>query len=206
MTQLFDQEGNIIPVTAIKIEKNIVTALKNTQKHGYSAIQVGFGDQKEKHITKAQATFFKKNNLPIKRVLMEFRLTPDEVAKYQIGQEIPLTAFETEKAVDITGITKGRGFAGVIKRYKFSGFPGSHGTHEYFRHPGSIGCRTDPGRVMKNKRLPGHYGTERVTIQNLKIVKIDQENNILLIRGAVPGANNSIVRVTVRSKKSKKAA
>lgn len=192
MTQIFE-EGVVIPVTVVRAGPCYVSQIKTKDTDNYNAIQLAFKDKKEKNTTKPLLGHFKKAGISPKRFLREFRV--ENVADYKLGQELRVDIFKDVKWVDVTGITKGRGFAGVVKRWNKKRGPESHGSMTV-RAIGSIGQHTFPGRVLKGKRMPGHYGVERVTVKNLKLVKIIDEKNLLLIKGAIPGANNGLVIVT----------
>ena len=213
MTQTFTEAGNSIPVTVVEAGPNVVLQKRTPEKEGYAAVRVGFGDiggkktkpeTRDRRIGKAQATFFKKANVAPKHWVREFRLNPEEVAKFNVGDEIKADIFQKGSLVDVSGITKGRGFAGVFKLHKMAGHVDSHGTHEFFRHPGAVGQRKTPGKVWKNKRMPGHYGVERVTVQNLEVVEVEPTRNLLLIKGALPGANGGLLIVRPAVKPHKK--
>ena len=194
MTQFYNTEGNVIPVTVIQTGPCVVVQKKENAKDGYNAIQVGFGSKKNQQVNKPQQGHMAKAGKGAFEVLKEFRL--DDVSQFQVGQEIKAAdLFKTGDRIDVSGTSKGHGFAGVIKRWSFGGFPGSHGTHEYFRHGGSIGNRSYPGRVRKGKKMAGHWGNEQISVQNLEVVDIRPENNLMLVRGAVPGAKQGIVVV-----------
>lgn len=195
MTQLFDEKGQCIPVTVIQAGPCVVVQARTPATDGYAAVQLGFGERKARGVSKAYRTHCLKAGKGVFRVLREFE-PADPTTPYGPGQEITVDAvFAVGDRVDVTGTSKGRGFAGVVKRHGFGGFPGSHGTHEYFRHGGSIGNRSFPGRVFKGKRMAGQYGNERVTTQNLEVVAIRPAEHLLLVRGAVPGARNGLVIV-----------
>jgi large subunit ribosomal protein L3 len=194
MTQVFGADGAVVPVTVIQTGPCVVVQKKEAGKDGYNALQIGFGSRKSQRVNKPDKGHFAKAGKGAFEVLREFRT--DKVAEYELGQEIKAAdLFKSGDMVDVAGISKGRGFAGVIKRWSFAGFPGSHGTHEYFRHGGSIGNRSYPGRVFKGKRMAGHWGDERITVQNLEVVEVRAENNLLLIRGSVPGAQRGVVLI-----------
>jgi len=197
MTQLFDDSGAIVPVTVIETKDNKVIQVKTSEtKDGYSAIQIGFAVQKESRTTKAKKGHFAKAGVDPTKVLREIRLTDADASKYSAGQVIQVDdVFSPGDIVDATGTSKGRGFAGVMKKYNFAGFIRSHGTHEFFRHGGSIGTRLTPGHVLKGKKMPGQMGNKRVTVQNLKLVKTDNEKGLLFVRGGIPGANGTLVMV-----------
>ena len=194
MTQFYNAEGNVIPVTVIQTGPCVVVQKKENAKDGYNAIQVGFGSKKNQRVNKPQQGHMAKAGKGAFEVLKEFRL--DDVSQFQVGQEIKVAdLFKTGDHIDVSGTSKGHGFAGVIKRWSFGGFPGSHGTHEYFRHGGSIGNRSFPGRVRKGKKMAGHWGNEQISVQNLKVIDIRPEANLMLVKGAVPGAKHGIVVV-----------
>jgi large subunit ribosomal protein L3 len=196
MTQVFNDEGNLVPVTVVDVNTCQVVGKRTPEKDQYSAVTVGFGEVREKSLTKAEVGFFKKGNSPLRRHLKEFRVTPDEASAFNVGEPIKADLFTKGQLVDVTGITKGRGFQGVMKRWRFKGSQtATRGTHEYQRHPGAIGQRKTPGRVYPNKKLPGHYGVEKVTTQNLTVVEVDVEKGLLLIKGAIAGHNDGIVIV-----------
>lgn len=201
MTQIFTDEGNLVPVTVIDVSSCVVVGKRTPELDKYSAVTLGFGEVKEKALTKAQLGSFKKGNAPMRRHLKEFRLSADEVATLNVGDAVKPDLFTKGQLVDVTGITKGRGFQGVIKRWSFAGFKMTHGTHEYRRHPGAVGQRKTPGRVYPNKKMPGHYGVEKVTTQNLTVVDVDTEKGLLLVKGAIPGHNDGIVYVRPSVKK-----
>lgn len=195
MTQVFNAEGNLVPVTVIDVNTCLVVGKRTQEKDAYTAVTVGFGELRETSLNKPQLGFFKKANAPLRRHLKEFRVTEAEAADFTVGEALKADKlFAKGQLVDVTGITKGRGFQGVMKRWKFKGSQtATRGTHEYRRHPGAIGQRKTPGRVYPNKKLPGHYGVEQVTTQNLTLVDVDVEKGLLLVKGAVPGHNDSII-------------
>ncbi|HOF56713.1 MAG TPA: 50S ribosomal protein L3 [Syntrophorhabdaceae bacterium] len=204
MTQIFREDGSIVPATVIQAGPCYVVQKKTNEKEGYTAIQLGFEEVKKvNRINKPLVGHFKKANIPPTRILKEFRVGPEEVDANEVGSQISVERFEIGDYVDITGTSKGKGFAGVMKRYGFGGSPASHGTHEYFRHGGSIGQNMTPGRTLKGKKMPGHMGNNRVTVQNLKVVEVRSDNNILLVEGAIPGPNNGYVIINKAVKKNK---
>lgn len=201
MTQIFNEDGTIIPVTAIKAGPCTVIQNKTEEKDGYNAIKVGFTDKKETRMNKPDLGQFKKANVSAKRYVREFRLNDSE--KYQVGQEIKASdMFKPGDRVDITGVSKGKGFQGAVKRWGQARGPMGHGSM-YHRRPGSMGAGSNPSRVFKGKKLPGHMGAVRVTVQNLDVVRIDDQNNIMLVKGAVPGPKGGllIIKDTVKSDK-----
>ena len=192
MTQIFDEKGNVIPVTVIETAGNIVSQIKTVETDGYNAIQLGYGEIKDKHINKPEAGHFAKAKLPNRKHLREFRL--DSVENYKVGDEVKVDIFEVGEKVDIQGTSKGKGFQGVIKRHGQHRGPMGHGSM-YHRRPGSMGPTSTPGRVFKGKKLPGHMGRNTITIQNLEVVKVDLDKNVILVKGSVPGANGSILKI-----------
>ena len=198
MTQIFDKNGKVVPVTVIEAGPCTVVQVKTVDADGYSAVQLGFGDVKAKKVTKPNAGHFKKANVEPKKHLREFRL---EEVSYNVGDELKADIFTAGEFVDVTGITKGKGFQGVIKRHGQSRGPMGHGSM-YHRRPGSMGPTSTPGRVFKGKNLPGHMGMEQVTIQNLEIVSVDLDKNVILVKGSVPGNKGAILKIkdSVKSK------
>lgn len=192
MTQVFDENGLAIPVTVIKVEPLTVTQVKTVDTDGYNAIQTGVVPAKEKHLTKAEIGHFAKNKLENFRHLQEFRV--DNPEAYEVGQKIDLSVLENVAKVDVTGKSVGKGFQGTVKRWNFSRGPMGHGSKNH-REPGSIGAGTTPSRVIKGKRMAGNMGNERVTITKLTVVKVDNENNLLLVKGSVPGPEGKLVTV-----------
>ena len=192
MTQIFDESGKVIPVTVVLAGPCTVVQKKTTETDGYDAVQVGFGEVKEKNLNKPMKGHFAKADTAAKKYLREFRL--DDISSLNVGDEIKADIFEAGEKVDVTGISKGKGFAGPMKRWNLHRGPMAHGSG-YHRGSGSMGACSSPGRVMKGKKLPGHMGVDRVTVQNLEIVKVDAEENIILIKGAVPGNKGGLVTV-----------
>ena len=195
MTQIFDQRGEVVPVTVIEAGPCFVAQIKTDERDGYSAVQMGFGEAKPKSLTRPQLQHLEKSNLSALRFLREIRMPADAIAQFEEGQRVTVDLFEEGEFVDVTGTSKGRGFAGVVKRHGFSGGPKTHGQSDRHRAPGSIGACTTPGRVFKGKRMPGRMGGERVTVQGLKVVMVDPERNLLAVRGAVPGAKNGLLMI-----------
>ncbi len=194
MTQVFNPKGELVPVTVIQAGPCTVVQTKNQAGDGYVAVQLGFGEKKAQRTGKAYRNHCLKAGKGVFAVLREFVLSDGAV--YTVGQEINVDSlFKPGDRVDVAGMTKGRGYSGVIKRHRFGGFPGSHGTHEYFRHGGSIGNRSFPGRVFKGKRMAGQYGNERVTTQNLEVIAVRPAEHLLLVRGCTPGARNGVVLI-----------
>ncbi|OPJ54895.1 50S ribosomal protein L3 [Alkalithermobacter paradoxus] len=192
MTQIFDEEGRVIPVTVVEAGPMVVTQIKTKEVDGYNAVQVGFGEVKPKSLNKPEKGQFEKADLAYKKFLREFRV--ENATDYTVGQEISVDVFSAGDKVDVTGTSKGKGFQGPIKRHGKSRGPMSHGSR-YHRGPGSLGAGTSPGRVFKGKKLAGHMGAVRVTIQNLEIVKVDAEKNLILVKGAIPGPKKSLVTI-----------
>jgi large subunit ribosomal protein L3 len=197
MTQLFDQDGNLVPVTVIELTPNHVLQVKSQSgKDGYNAIKVAAGETSGKNLTRPEHGVFKAAKVEPKKTVVEFRLTAAELAQFKQGEVLDGSFFNEGTRVDVKGVSKGKGFAGVIKRHGFKGAKeATHGTHEYRRHGGSIGQNTWPGRVFKNKRMPGQMGNENVTVRNIKVVGLYVDQNLMLLGGAVPGATGSLVRI-----------
>ena len=193
MTQIFDEKGNVIPVTVIEAGPCVVAQKKTIENDGYDAVQLGFVDAKEKHLTKAEKGHFNKAGVSLKRHLKEFRL--DDCSAINVGDVITADTFAAGEKVDVTGMTKGRGFTGCVKRWNNHILRMTHGTGPIHRQPGSMGSISDPSRIFKNKKMPGQYGNEQVTVLNLKVVKIDSERNLIAVKGAIPGAKDGIVFV-----------
>jgi large subunit ribosomal protein L3 len=196
MTQLFDEKGDVVPVTVVEAGPCTVTEIRTSERDGYTALQLGFGTNKEKRFTKPYLGQFTKRNLPPSRHLREFRI-PD-VSAFTLGQTLNAAVFEKGEHVDVEGTTKGRGFAGIIKRHGFKGGHASHGP-TMGREPGSIGSSAYPSRVIKGKRLPGRMGGKPLTSKNLLVAGVDAEQNVLLVRGAIPGPTNGLVFILKRS-------
>lgn len=203
-TQIFEDDGNVTRVTVVEVGPCTVVGKRTEEKDGYSALIVSLGERTEKHVNKPEAGFYKKINQKPAKVVRELRLPAAEVAKYEVGSVIkPSDLFEAGQKVDVSGSTKGRGFTGVMTRWNFRGSAtATHGTHEYQRHGGAIGTNMTPGRTLPNLKMPGQYGSEKVTIQNLKIARVMDDKFLLLIEGAVPGAREGIVTVRGAIKKN----
>ena len=193
MTQVFSPEGKLIPVTVIEAGPCTVVQKKSIEKDGYEAIQVGFGVANPKRVTKPLQGHFNKAGVPFKKTLKEFRL--EDISGYEVASEIKCDIFAEGEKVDVTGVSKGKGYAGVIKRHGFSRLKETHGTGPVHRHPGSMGACSTPSRVMKGKKLPGHMGHKQVTVLNLDVVKVDAERNLILVKGAIPGPKGAVVSV-----------
>ena len=199
MTQIFTEEGIVVPVTVVEAGPNVVTQVKTVEKDGYNAIQVGFEDAKEKSLNKPQKGHLAAANV-LKKHLKEFRV--DAVEEFTVGQEIKADLFAAGEKIDVTGTSKGKGFQGPIKRHGQSRGPETHGSR-YHRRPGSMGACSFPGRVFKNKKLAGHMGSVKVTVQNLEVVRVDADKNLILVKGAIPGPKGSMVTIKEAVKSSK---
>ena len=195
MTRIFNEKGEAIPVTVLEAGPNVVVQKKTAATDGYDALQLGFGERRRKRTTKAMLGHFEKAKVAPQRHLHESRVGAEDAAKYEAGQEVKVDVFTPGQRVDVIGTSKGRGMAGVVKRHHFSMQKWTHGTHEGFRSPGSIGPGTWPAHVIKGLRMAGHMGNEQVTTRNVEVVRVDADKNLLLIRGSVPGATDGIVRV-----------
>ena len=192
MTRVFDEQGASVPVTVLEMTANRVTQVKTKDTDGYEAVQVAFGSKKANHVNKAEAGHFAKAGVGLKKFVREFR--SEDVANYTLAQELNVSMFEVGQKVDVTGTSKGKGFQGPIKRHNQSRGPMSHGSR-YHRGPGSMGAASDPSRVFKGKKLAGHMGAVRRTIQNLEVIRVDAEKNLILIKGAIPGPKKGLVVV-----------
>lgn len=195
MTQLFSEDGTSTPVTVLDATSNVVLRVKTADsKDGYNAVQVGFGETSEKGISKAQAGNFKKAGATPRSSIAEFRL--DDVSGYEAGQALSVgDFFNPGDKLDVSGHSKGTGFTGVMKRYNFAGFIRTHGTHEFQRHGGSIGVGTTPGHVLKGKKMPGRSGNERVTVQNVEVIKVDADRGLIFVKGGVPGFRGAVLEI-----------
>ena len=192
MTQIFDEKGNVVPVTVIEATPNVVAQVKTVETDGYNSIQLGYGEVKDKHINKPEKGHFTKAGLAAKKHLREFRV--EDVENYKVGDEVKADIFEAGEKIDVQGTTKGKGFQGVIKRHGQHRGPMGHGSM-YHRRPGSMGSTSTPGRVFKGKKLPGQMGRVTVTIQNLDVVRVDMDKNVILVKGSVPGAKGAILKI-----------
>lgn len=192
MTQVWSEDDNLLPVTVIQAGPCTIAQIKSEETDGYAAIQVGYGDISEKHVNQPMAGHFKRAGIEPTRYLREFRV--DDPAEYNLGDQVTVEVFNDVKLVDVSGTSKGKGFAGVVKRYNFGGGPGGHGSH-FHRIPGSVGMCATPSRVLKGLRLPGHMGNERVTVRNLELISIDVDQNLLFVKGAVPGGKGGLLTV-----------
>ncbi len=202
MTRLFQEDGKSLPVSVLKVDTNFISQIKTKQSDGYDSIQLSTKEQKEKNQTKSKIGHFSKNNLSLKKHIKEFRLDESELDGLELGKEFDVNIFEEGQLVDVSGISKGKGFAGTVKRWNFATQDATHGNSLAHRKPGSIGQCQTPGRVWKGKKMAGHMGSEKKTIQNLRVVKIDEENSLLLVQGAIPGFNGSsvIIKPAVKAK------
>jgi len=198
MSQIFSETGDVIPVTAIQVGPCVVVQKKTKAKEGYNAIQLGFDDKKAQRVTKPEAGHFKGAKSPVKRFVQEFRLDDAAVAEVEVGQSLDASLLKIGDRMDVSGVSIGKGFAGVMKRFHFGGAPGR--AHEFFRHGGSIGMRSIPGRTFKNKKMPGHMGDRHVTTQNITVVGVDVDTNVVLVKGAVPGAKNAYITLKASQK------
>ena len=202
MTRLFQEDGKSLPVSVLKVDTNFISQIKTKQSDGYDSIQLSTKEQKEKNQTKSKIGHFSKNNLSLKKYIKEFRLDESELDGLELGKEFDVNIFEEGQLVDVSGISKGKGFAGTVKRWNFATQDATHGNSLAHRKPGSIGQCQTPGRVWKGKKMAGHMGSEKKTVQNLRVVKIDEENSLLLVQGAIPGFNGSsvIIKPAVKAK------
>jgi large subunit ribosomal protein L3 len=201
MTRIFTDDGSSVPVTVLEISPNRVTQIKTQDSDGYTAIQVTFGERRASRVTKAQAGHFAKAGVTAGRGVSEFPVASDVLANYAAGGEVTVEIFQAGQLVDVTGTSQGKGYAGVIKRYHFASGRATHGNSKSHNVPGSIGMAQDPGRVFPGKRMTGHLGAVKRTVQNLEVVRVDRERNLLLIKGAVPGSKggNVVVRPSVKA-------
>jgi len=201
MTRVFTEEGESIPVTVLEVKPNRVTQIKTPDSDGYTGLQVAYGDRRSSRVSKALAGHYAKAGVTAGSGIKEFPIAADELANYSAGSQITVDLFKEGQMVDVTGTSLGKGFAGAIKRHHFSSNRASHGNSRSHNVPGSIGMAQDPGRVFPGKRMPGHLGAVKVTVQNLQIVRVDAERNLLLIKGAIPGSKGGdvVVRPAVKA-------
>ncbi len=205
MTQVFDERGFLLPITVIDTTGCVISQVKTKDKDGYTAVQLAFGETKPQNVKKAKAGHFKKAGSAAKSFVKELRLEDtDDVAPLKAGTVLSAGLFQKGDFVDVTGTSRGRGFAGVMKRYNFHGKDATHGTHEYFRHPGSAGTNTFPGRIRKNQGMPGHMGDVKKTVQNMQVVDVKPEENLIFVCGAIPGPRQGRVVVRLAVKRLKK--
>ncbi|MBR1422576.1 MAG: 50S ribosomal protein L3 [Ruminococcus sp.] len=200
MTQIFDEAGKVVPVTVIEAGPCVVVQKKTAENDGYEAVQLGFGDIRAKRVNKPLQGHFKKADVAMKRTLKEFRL--DDISALNVGDIVKADTFAEGDIVDVSGTSKGHGFTGTIKRHNFARLKETHGTGPVHRHAGSMGACSSPSRIFKGKGMPGQYGNVKVTVQNLKIMKIDAENNLIAVKGAIPGPKNGTVTITDCVKKA----
>ena len=202
MTRLFQEDGKSLPVSVLKVATNFVSQIKTKETDGYNSVQLSTQDQKEKNQTKSKIGHFNKNNISLKKYLKEFKIEDDDLEGLELGKEYDVKIFEEGQLVDVSGISKGKGFAGTVKRWNFATQDATHGNSLAHRKPGSIGQCQTPGRVWKGKKMAGHMGNVKKTVQNLKIVKVDEENSLLLVQGAIPGFNGSsvIIKPAIKAK------
>jgi large subunit ribosomal protein L3 len=199
MTQVFLEDGSVVPVTIVEASPCMVVQKKTKEKDGYDALQLGFLPKNGQRVNKPLSGHFKKAGVGPYYHLKEFRVETGE--GFEMGQEVTLNLFKPGDVVDIIGLSKGKGFTGVIKRHGFHGSPGSHGTHEYFRHGGSVGANSFPARVFKNMKMPGHHGNQRVTLQNIKVLDVKEDQHLILLKGGIPGGRHSwiLIRSAIKS-------
>jgi len=195
MTQVFNVDGSRVGATAIEVGPCVVVQKRTVEKEGYTAVQLGFIDKPERKVNRAEMGHFAKAGTTPKRVLREFRLQPDAAAGIEVGQELKADMFEIGDRVDVVGTSIGKGFAGVFKTYHFHGANDTHGAHEVFRHAGSLGTNMTPGRVFKGRKMPGHHSAKRVTVLGVEVVRVFAEDNLVFVRGPVPGSRNGIVEI-----------
>lgn len=201
MTQIFAEDGSVIPCTVVE-SRPVVVGKRTTEKDGYDALILGIGERKEKHTSKPLAGFYKKSGVAARRTVRELRASADFVAKYDVGQELSLTdVFQEGQFVDVQGISRGRGFTGVMRRHNFAGAVNTHGTHEYRRHGGSIGTNMTPGRTLPGVKMPGQHGNVTTSVLSQRVVKVIADQNLVLIRGGIPGSRNGLVLVRGAVKK-----
>lgn len=201
MTQIFQEDGSVLPCTVVE-SRPVVVGKRTAEKDGYDALILGIEEAKEKHTPKPVAGFFKKNGVAARRILREFRCSAEHAAKFEVGQELSVSdVFEEGQFVDVQGVSRGRGFSGVMRRHNFAGAVTSHGSHEYKRHGGSIGQNMTPGRVFPGMKMPGQHGNKRLSVLNQRVVKVIADQNLVLIRGGIPGPRNGLVVVRGASKK-----
>jgi large subunit ribosomal protein L3 len=200
MTQVFLEDGSVVPVTIVEASPCAVVQKKTKEKDGYYALQLGFLSKNSQRVNKPLSGHFKKAGVGPYYHLKEFRL--ESVEGFEAGQEVTLNLFRPGDVVDIIGLSKGKGFAGVVKRHGFHGSPGSHGTHEYFRHGGSVGANSFPAHVFKNMKMPGHHGNQRITLQNIKVLDVKEDQNLILLKGGIPGGRHSWILIRSATKQA----
>jgi large subunit ribosomal protein L3 len=198
MTQVFLEDGSVVPVTIVEASPCTVVQKKTKEKDGYNSLQLGFLPKKSERVNKPLSGHFKKAGVGPTYHLKEFRV--EDVGGYEPGQMVSLNLFKPGDVVDVTGLSKGKGFTGVMKRHGFHGSPGSHGTHEYFRHGGSVGAHSFPAHVFKNMKMPGHHGNRRVTLQNIKVLDVKEDQNLILLKGGIPGSRHGLILIRSATK------
>lgn len=203
MTQLFLEDGVCVPVTVLHIKDNIVVSKRKAEIDGYDAVQLAYGDVRRKNLTKPKTGLFDKKNIEPKRFLREFRMSQAMLDNFEEGKSAPLSWLNEIGSLDVSGTSKGKGFAGVMKRHNFAGFPATHGTHESFRGGGSIGQCEVPGRVYRGKKMAGQMGNERVTVKNVRIIRFIEEERILCLRGGIPGSKGGLIELRISNRKPK---
>src|SRR4030043_1012976 len=204
MTQVFLEDGSVIPVTVVVAGPCSVIQKKTKEKDGYDALQLGFLPKNSQRVNKPLSGHFKKAGTGVFYTIKEFRL--EESGGYELGQEVNVNLFKPGDVVDVTGLSKGKGFTGVMKRHGFHGSPGSHGTHEYFRHGGSVGANTFPHHVFKGHRMPGHHGNQRVTIQNIKVLDVEEDQHLIFLQGGILGTRNGLIIIRSGTKRKESAS
>jgi large subunit ribosomal protein L3 len=202
MTQVFNPNGALVGVTAVEVGPCIVVLKRTVEKDGYSALQIGFDEKPERKVNRPEMGHFNKAGVAPKRVLKEFRVAEEVAEQFEVGQTIGADVFNVGDIIDVSGLSKGKGFTGVMKRYGFHGAKSTHGVHEAFRHGGSLGQNMTPGRVMKGKKMAGHKGAKPVTVQNVEIVRVFPADNLIFVKGPVPGGRNSFLSIRAALKKS----
>ncbi len=203
MTQVFNPTGTLVGVTAVEVGPCVVVQKKTVEKDGYTALQLGFDEKPERKATRPEIGHFSKAGTTPKRVLREFRITPEEAEQYEVGQTLDLGTLTVGDKIDVTAKSKGLGFTGVMKRYGFRGGKATHGVHECYRHGGSLGQNMTPGRVMKGKKMAGHKGDKKITVQNVEVIRVFKEDNLVFLRGPIPGGVSSIITIRPVAKKAK---
>ena len=201
MTQVFNPDGSLVGVTAIEVGPCVVTQKRTVEKDGYNALQLSFDDKPERKASRPELGHFAKSGTTPKRFLKEFRVSEVEVSEYQLGQVVGADSLSVGDVVDMTGLSKGKGFTGVMKRYGYHGAKATHGVHEAFRHGGSLGQNMTPGRVIKGKKMAGHHGNKSITVQNLEVVRVFPKDNLIFVKGPIPGSRNTYVSITAAVKK-----
>jgi large subunit ribosomal protein L3 len=202
MTQVFNPDGSLIGVTALEVGPCVVVQKRTMEKDGYTALQLGFDEKPERKANRPEMGHFNKAQTTPKRVLKEFRVSGDVLDQFEVGQSIGVDALAPGQMIDMTGLSIGKGFTGVMKRYGFRGGKASHGVHEVYRHGGSLGQNMTPGRVMKGKKMAGHQGNKRITVQNVEVMRVFTDDNLVFVKGPIPGGKNSIVSIRPAVKKS----